>query len=922
MGQPAKVFIVSHTHWDREWYLPYHRFRTRLVDVVGEVLDRLENEDGFDHFLLDGQAAVLDDYLEVCPEDRDRIVRLVTAGALSVGPWYVLSDTFLVSGEATVRNLLAGDATVASFGGASKVGYVPDAFGHIGQMPQILSRSGIDSFIYTRGDGDEITRLGLDWDWRAPDGSEVLAVHQLGGYCNGAALGHEELWHAFTRREIDPARAVAKVSDLFGRMAVETDGDAWLLMNGCDHHPPQREFGAVMGALREAFPDVEFVHAGIASFLDALRAEERPRRGYTGELRGGKLHAILSGVWSARMYLKQANDVCQTLLFGLAEPILAYGRFVLGHAYPAGQLDYAQKQLLLNHPHDSICGCSIDPVHREMENRFAAVMQTGEQLLIDEMNRIAPSFGPREADDDETAFAVVNPLPVRRTEVVERLVVLPPSGTEWDGLALYDEAGDLVPFDISEVHYVERFWGVDYRSALTFPRQRERFDTYLAQFPERMHRSIHQKDESDCFFNLRFIADLPALGHANFFLRPRTEEPDGPPSPGGVVVAGDTIENEFLSAVLHPDGTFDLTDKGTGQEYTGLSLLTDTEDVGDEYDYSPAEDSETVTAGGADGEVRTILGGGLVGTIETQFALWLPEGIAPDRRRRGPRRIPCPVLVRLTLRRDARFVEVSVAFENRAGDHRLRAEFPTGVVSSKLVSDAPFVVHTRPIDVPEGSDWVQSPPDTFPQQEFSLAQEPGRGLAIINRGLPEVAAAQDVAGRVAIQLTLLRSVGWLSRDDFPTRKFQNAGPTIPTPGAQCRGIHRFRYAVAPFGGDWVEAGIKNLSERWRHPVVVSQGVEAGLVPGGRSLVEKSGRRTSVTAIKRHRERDTLVVRFVNLTGEVVEETLTFGPEVEAAWRTDLMEARGDELAVTERRVVSLTADPHEIVTVEVAFRDD
>ncbi|MEN8151701.1 MAG: hypothetical protein ABFS86_17935, partial [Planctomycetota bacterium] len=457
MSAPAKVFVVSHTHWDREWYLPFSRFRVRLIDVVEEVLDRLENEDGFEHFLLDGQAAVLDDYLEVKPADRERIAALVKAGKLSIGPWFILSDTFLVSGEATVRNLLLGDEVCAEFGGASKAGYVPDAFGHIAQMPQLLSKCGIDSFVYTRGNGDEIDKLGLEWTWRAPDGSEVLAVHQMEGYCNAAALGHEELWHAFTKRKVDPDRAVAKVRELFEKMDGESDGRIRLLMNGCDHHPPQREFGRVLSALREAFPETEFVHSDLSSFLEALRAEGREAKSWSGELRGGKRHPILSGVWSARMYLKQANDVCQTLLAGIAEPTLAAAHFLHGRDYPAGTLDAAWRQLLLNHPHDSICGCSIDSVHREMETRFAGVVQTAEQLLIDTTNAIAPSFAPDATDDHETAIAVVNPRPVRRTEVVERLVVLQPEGPDWAELGLYDEAGNAVPFEVSEVHYVERF---------------------------------------------------------------------------------------------------------------------------------------------------------------------------------------------------------------------------------------------------------------------------------------------------------------------------------------------------------------------------------------------------------------------------------------------------------------------------------
>ena len=155
-----KAFIVSHTHWDREWYQPYHQFRVSLVRVVRELLDRLEGDAEFEHFVLDGQTILLEDYLEIHPEDRERLEKLVVQGSLSVGPWYILPDEFLVSGEATVRNLDIGCKTAKAFGGAQKIGYLPDSFGHIAQMPQILRGAGIDSFVYTRGNGDEIDELG------------------------------------------------------------------------------------------------------------------------------------------------------------------------------------------------------------------------------------------------------------------------------------------------------------------------------------------------------------------------------------------------------------------------------------------------------------------------------------------------------------------------------------------------------------------------------------------------------------------------------------------------------------------------------------------------------------------------------------------------------------------------------------------
>ncbi len=150
---PRRAYLVSHTHWDREWYLPFHRFRVHLVDVVRRALDALENDPDFHHFLLDGQSVLLEDYLEIHPEDRPRLSRLVETGALAVGPWYVLPDEFLVSGESLVRNLLVGDRIARQVGPPQKIGYLPDSFGHIAQMPQLLRLAGIDTFVFTRGTG-------------------------------------------------------------------------------------------------------------------------------------------------------------------------------------------------------------------------------------------------------------------------------------------------------------------------------------------------------------------------------------------------------------------------------------------------------------------------------------------------------------------------------------------------------------------------------------------------------------------------------------------------------------------------------------------------------------------------------------------------------------------------------------------------
>jgi len=920
-GAPKAAYVVSHTHWDREWYLTFHQFRGMLVNVVQEVLEQLEGDDAFEHFLLDGQSIILDDYLQVRPEDESRIAALVRRGALSIGPWYILPDEFLVSAEATVRNLMLGHAAGGRVGPVQKVGYMPDSFGHIAQMPQILRQAGIDSFIYTRGNGAEIDDLGHEYWWQAPDTSEVLAINQCGGYCNAGGLGLEEGWHAHTQREVEPALAVAQIRKLFDNLAVRSQGDIYLVSNGCDHYPPQRKLGPILEALRRAFPDTAFHHTSLADYLRAVRSAGFVTHRYAGELVQGRLHFILSGVWSARMYLKQQNDAAQAMLTQYLEPWSSYTHFVHGLPYPAGLAGYAWRLLLQNHPHDSICGCSTDEVHRDMGPRFDGVLQTAEQELRTQLTRLAPSFGRHAAADRDTVLCVANPLPADRTEVVDRLVLLQPLGYDLERLGLFDAAGRRVPFTVVATQFVERFWGIDYRTQLWYGSQREQFQVYRDHFHERMRKEPQQTPATDCFLTIQFLAqDLPALGHANFALR-ETTTADGPmPAAGGVTVTNETIENEFCALRLYTNGTFDAIDKVTGHRYSGLNLLEDTEDVGDEYDYSPSEHSETITAHDLSGQMTIVEASGLAGAVETTFELLLPARIREDRRQRSKDRIACTVSTRVRLTRGSPLVDVETTIENRVEDHRLRVVFPTGIESDTVISDGHFYLNRRPVRQPEGVDWVQPPPGTYPQQDFSLVEGQGRGLAVLNRGLPEIQAVQapPPAPGVVLSVTLLRAVGWLSRDDFPTRKFANAGPTLATPDAQCLGQHRFRYAVVPFGGDCISADIKGLAARWRAPVLVVQGVADHAVAGGVSFLRKATSATAISAVKRHADRDTLVVRLYNLTANRVEEALTLGQNIVAAWMVDLLEVRQEELSA-EGKLLRVTLEPHRIVTIEIAL---
>jgi alpha-mannosidase len=382
-----RYLVVPHTHWDREWYLPFEQFRLRLGAVVDGVLDTLERDPSFTSFTLDGQAIVLEDYLEVRPENEARLRALLAAGRLEVGPSYVLPDEILVGGESLVRNLLLGRRACRRFGvEPSGAGYLPDSFGHPAQLPQVLAGFGIRTFLFSRGLGDEIDDVGVVFRWRAGP-AEVVACQMLPHYDNFARL----TWFR------DAEERVRAIAEHFGGVLGDAGQDEVLLANGSDHLPIEPELPEILSRLGRTF-GADFrigrydEHAPAADGLPA----------HDGELVGSRLQNVLRGVNSARIYLKQANEHAERRLLSI-ETAAALRTLREDAPYPSADLRLAWRDLLRNHPHDSICGCSCDEVHRDMLVRYEQLGRT-----LDYVEREALGVGG----------AFVNTLPFRRRRAV------------------------------------------------------------------------------------------------------------------------------------------------------------------------------------------------------------------------------------------------------------------------------------------------------------------------------------------------------------------------------------------------------------------------------------------------------------------------------------------------------------------------
>ena len=479
MTGQLNIVLVPHTHWDREWYQTFQQFRIRLVHTVDKLLDIMDRDPDFSHFMLDGQTIVIDDYLEARPEEEERLRKYTREGRITVGPWYVQPDEFLVSGESLIRNLQIGLKRAAEFADPMRVGYVPDCFGHIAQLPQILQGVGIDNAVFWRGVGSEARQSELFW--AAPDGTQVLVLLLSGGmgYSNARDM------------PLKPDEFVTHVELLIPPLLEKSTTDTLLFMNGSDHLEPQDGLPAAIKATRErlahctpahgqsagassaaengAFHGVQ-VHIGTLPEYVAAVQEYLGRHGtetlqtLTGEMRSGELSHLLPAVLSTRMWIKQQNAVTEHLLERWMEPMTAWAS-KLGARYPAGLSRVAWKLLLQNHPHDSICGCSIDQVHRENSARFAQSRQIGEQLTLEAVRYLAgatdtraPSLGLSDSRtlNEAVPIVVFNPAPGPRTDVVQ--TDAPIAYMDKDAV-IVDECGQQVP------HHVIKRWRKEIGSA-------------------------------------------------------------------------------------------------------------------------------------------------------------------------------------------------------------------------------------------------------------------------------------------------------------------------------------------------------------------------------------------------------------------------------------------------------------------------
>ncbi|SUX86623.1 alpha-mannosidase [Citrobacter koseri] len=708
MKAVSRVHITPHMHWDREWYFTTEASRILLVNNMEEILTRLEQDAEYKYYVLDGQTAVLEDYFAVKAENKARVRKLVQAGKLIIGPWYTQTDTTLVSGESIVRNLMYGMRDCQAFGEPMKIGYLPDSFGMSGQLPHIYNGFGITRAMFWRGCSERHGTDKTEFLWQSADGSEVTAQVLPLGYAIGKYLPEDE---AGLRKRLDSYFDVLERASLTKEI---------LLPNGHDQMPLQQNIFAVMDKLREIYPQRKFVMSRFEEVFEHIEARREQLATLKGEFIDGKYMRVHRTIGSTRMDIKIAHARIENKIVNILEP-LATLAWTLGFEYHHGLLEKMWKEILKNHAHDSIGCCCSDKVHREIASRFELAEDMADNLICFYQRKIADNMPQSDADK----LVLFNLMPWPREEVINTTVRLRASQ-----FSLRDDRGNAIPYCIRHAREID---------------------------PGLIDRQIVHYGNYEPFmeFDIQIQQIIPSMGYRTLYIEPNAA--------GNVVsptVSSDALlENAFWQITANDDGTLNLRDKDSGVRYQRILALEEGSDDGDEYDYSPAREEWLLTSTTAKPEYE-VIHDAWQSRVVIRYTLAVPANLAERsaRQRNGT----LGVEIAVTLSHNSRRIDVEVALDNQADDHRVRVLIPTPFTTDVVLADTQFGAVTRPVQDSamenwQEEGWKEAPVPVWNMLNYAALQEERNGLALFTEGLREFEVIGE--GKKTFALTLLRGVG-------------------------------------------------------------------------------------------------------------------------------------------------------------------
>jgi len=915
-----KEFIghyISGTHWDREWYRPLPEYRLLLVEVIDILLDLMEDENGsFDYFHLDGQTCVLHDYMEVRPENRERLHKLMLEGRVLVGPWFTMPDLFGPGDEALVRNLLKGRAVSHEWGvEPMNVAYTCDMFGHPSQMPQIYNGFGLKHCVLGRGTNEFDTPSFFTWE--SSDGSQVLTfkLQDWNGY--GAFIGSRWALEQAEKEgsDIEEAENVAvdSLKKYVGHEINRSNSNVLCLIDALDHQAPAADAAKYIRLVEKAQPSVKAKHSTLPKFFADVDkyAKDLPVR--VGELRApsntkNDYNFLIPNCVSSRVRLKQQNDRCQTLLTKWVEPITAFAEREVGDSPLPGQsyIDIAWRDLLLNHAHDSICGCSIDQVHRDMKNRYESIDILAQQLRVKAFGAITAEYKELASSPEEFTVNIFNPIPIARKEVVNIEIAFPHNYScrfndgfrgeayfVFDVLAV-DDNGKLTEISYQKVSKIKRF---QHRTVYAIPGV---VDEGAGEYEK---------------YTIAVEVELPALGFTALLIRPSKEVAKR--TMQTMKTSMTTAENEFLGLEINNNGTINITDKLTGEVYSDLLLLGDSVETGDGWFHVSSVNDELYITSAAFADVAIITDGPLQLTYRISVEMNIPKNYNEMEEVRSKETKKQIVNHYVTLRKGAKVIDIETKFTNVIEDHQLKLYLPTDVNAKSYFAHHPFDLVERKIELDyKNQNWQEAEISEKPFLDMqAIGDGKNRGIAFLSEaGLHEGGVIDD--SRRTMQVVFLRS-------------YRRTIGNVSEPDGLELGNFDIKYRLMPFAGKLPKGEALIENAKLQSGLLVSQTgkLKSGYpeMKGSKnpriSFLEQKSDNLIMTTLKAEKD-GTLIIRMWNHEAKMVTETLNFYQKVKSAKLLTMSEDTlkdTDGQIKTDGKAVVVKAKSNQIVTFSVVL---
>jgi alpha-mannosidase len=879
--------------------------------------------DQLPNFYLDGQAIVLEDLIEIEPGLIEPIKKAMKRGRLSAGPWYVLPDQSLVGGESLVRNLKLGIEITRRFGPPTMTGYNPDTFCHVQDLPRILKGFDIDTALVLRG-VPPLPDTNVFW-WQSPDGSRVLT------YWLNKGLSHP-IFHKTTNEQ-----EIAK--DLLGRWDLEAADDnkaPMLYSAGGEGMQPPGDIQAKIQKLNAILPKrCKAKVISMEEFLVDLKrwAKDKSLPVISGDLRDNRSISerfpayILDGVSSTRLYLKRDNALAEHRLARITEPLLALLHAAGAMTYPENELIHVWKLLIQNHPHDSICGCSIDPVHQEMRTRTQQfnTFLDGVDLLTAERvkewsGEIEEIHSTKRAEQALPAQA--GPQPIDPDNDNDRLLVF--------NTSTYPQQMPL-----------RMTWYSQPTAAVSLSPEHVQIESEVVETNHLYHSGggFYYKPVRRIDGWIWPDAEIPAMGVSQIQWRGLSDKsshtgPDYKKQKEQVIPNAQThkaqnsvsIDNGLIRATIDPHGDLEVTSFADEekQEINVGHHLVDVGDGGDTYNFDPLVNDSELRAKLV--KVSEGKKGPLVSSMILEYSLAIPESLDTDSldpekldKGRANKSVEHKIRTEVSLKKGVPILFFDTTFENHSRDHRLSVRFSTGQPLKESWSECHFSVAKHPVHTDKPKLPVPVGHEILPESEFSQRFFIAAGQLYLNRGLPEYRMGTDF-----VEITLVRAVSYLSRGRLRTRG-GGAGPWEPTPEANCFGINRCEYAWSFLTGtEAEEEGDQQIVEAYR----LADLFEGRLVPfpvgkftkhAQQSLVEISNPALYITAT--YIDRGKLYLRLLNVTSSTQQASIAFKLPARSAAKTNLLGDEDTPLPLKNgssgAKALQLSLQPNELVTIAV-----